>query len=278
LNIPGITNQHLFTLATVLVSLAIIPVSLTLSLAPAPLQTVKISLPKIWRHSHIGLIGAVVFGLVNGAFWALAPVYARQSGFDTFQLSMLMSVSVLGGALFQLPLGRLSDRMDRRIVLIAGALVGSAISLGFVVLPMVVTVVENWMIAALAFVWGGAAMTQYSISLAHANDNAPAEDFVEIGSGMLLTVGIFSALGAPLASLTMTLMGPSGLYAFAAACLTAFAVITLLRWQSHTVEIPAEGHEHFRTVAAMVTPTAYEMDPRTEEEREDESAKNSDAA
>jgi MFS family permease len=268
LNIPGISSEHLFTLAAILVSLALIPVSLTLTLAPAPLQTVKISLPKVWRHSHIGLIGAVVYGLVNGSFWALAPVYARQSGFDTFQLSMLMSVTVLGGAVFQLPLGRLSDRLDRRIVLIACALVGTAISVGFVVLPMVVPVVENWMIAVLAFLWGGAAMTQYSISLAHANDNAPADDFVEIGSGMLLTVGICSALGAPLASLAMTLMGAAGLYAFAAVCLAAFAVITLVRWQSHSLVVPEEGHEHFRAVADMTTPTAYEMDPRTEEEDE----------
>lgn len=207
----------------------------------------------------------MVTGLVTGAFWSLAPVYARQSGFDTFQLTLLMSATVLGGAFFQLPLGRLSDHYDRRIILMISAIAAVVISLLFVMLPATLASFDGWLVTALAFLWGGTVMTQYAICLAHATDTAEPEDFVEIGSAMLLTLGLCSALGGPMASLVMQLMGNEGLYAFAGLCMAGFAVITAWRRHAHEVDVPVDGHEHFQPVADMATPAAYEMDPRTED-------------
>lgn len=266
MNFGGADNYRLFALAAIFVSVAIIPVSLTLSLAPAPIQKVKISLPKVWRHSHIGLIGAVVSGLTGGAFWSLAPVYARDSGFDNFQLSLFMSATVLGGAFFQLPLGKLSDRYDRRIILMYSALAGAIISVLFVVAPYTDAEFGGWQTSALAFLWGGMTTTLYAICLAHANDNATATDFVEIGSGMLITLGVCSALGAPIASLVMSVIGPKGLYVYMAVCLMAFVVIIMLRRRTHVLPGILESSEMFRPVTEMTTPAAYEMDPRHEED------------
>ena len=107
-------------------------------------------------------------------------------------------------------------------------------------------------------------MTLYAICLAHANDNATSEDFVEISSAMLITLGLSSAIGAPIASLAMGLIGAQGLYAFTGICLATFFVIVLLRRRSHTIPSTLETKESFRAVTDMASPTAYEMDPRTE--------------
>lgn len=263
LNVGSEQNSMLFALAAIFISVAIIPVSLTRSSAPSVVQTVKLNMFKVWRHSHIALIGAVIAGLVTGAFWSLAPIYAKDNSFDSSQLAAFVSATVLGGACFQLPLGRFSDRFDRRSVLMYAALAGALVSLLFVGLPYVVTTFGGWPASILAFFWGGTCMTLYAICLAHANDNASSEDFVEISSAMLITLGLSSAIGAPIASLAMGLVGANGLYAFTSGCLILFFVIVLLRRRSHALPPNLETKESFRAVTDMAGPTAYEMDPRT---------------
>lgn len=257
----------LFAIAAILVSVAIIPVSLTLSLAPAPVKDVKINLSKIWQQSHIAVIGVIIFGLVTGAFWALGPVYGKQAGFDNFELALFMSASVLGGAVFQLPVGRLSDHYDRRIVLCFLAVIGALTSLAIALLPLAMPDINKLILVFFAFLWGGSVMTLYAILVAHANDRAQPEDFVTIGSGMLLLLGLCSAIGAPMASFSMNIFGPPGFYVFGAVCLLLLAVATILRRRSHVLT-PIENSEPFRAVADMITPTAYEMDPRGEDMEE----------
>ena len=270
-NLGGtVEDVMLFSLAAILISIAIIPVSLTRSAAPAVVHRVKLNMFKVWQHSHIALIGAVVAGLVTGAFWSLAPIYAKDNNFDSSQLGLFLSATVLGGACFQLPLGKLSDRFDRRTVLMYAALVGSAVSLSFVYLPHFITVFAGWPAFISAFFWGGSCMTLYAICLAHANDNATSDDFVEISSAMLITLGLSSAIGAPLASLAMKFMGPDGLYAFTSGSLIIFFIIVLFRRRSHIPPSTLEEKEEFRTVTDMAGPAAYEMDPRTEVDAIDE--------
>jgi MFS family permease len=258
LNFADPSGPVLFGLAAILLSLAIVPVSLTATLAPAPMQVVKLDFRRLWQLSHVGMEGAITSGLVTGAFWALGPVYARGLGLDTSQLTMFMSGAVLGGALFQLPLGRLSDRYDRRLVLYFTSLAGAAVSLVLVFVPAI-----GNLLLLLAVLWGGAVMTMYSICLAHTSDNAEASDFVLIGSGILFLFGCSSALGAPLASLFMALLGPAGLFAFSAVCLLGFTLGISIRRKSHVVPI-VDATEPFVPVS-VTSPVIFELDPRTEE-------------
>lgn len=280
LNLADAGSFQLFSLAAVLLSLAIIPVSLTLSLAPAPLPGVRLNLKKVWQQSHVGLGGAIVGGLVTGAFWALGPLYASSQGFETFQLTIFMTAVVLGGAVFQLPVGRLSDRYDRRVVVFAMALAGSVMSIVVAIMPILAPQETIWLPIILAFFWGGAVMPQYAICLAHANDRAAQEDFVMVGSGMLLTLGVCSAIGAPIASLTMRYVGPQGLFLYSAVCMFIFAAAIAVRRRTHVLPL-YEENEPFRSTTEMATPAAYEMDPRTpepEEEDEEETVRETEAA
>jgi MFS family permease len=264
LNLGNVDTTLLFALAGIFLSLSIVPVSITLALAPAPIKKVSVDFAKVWRHSHIGIIGSVFTGLITGSFWALAPIYANDSGFTTFQLANFMSAVVLGGALFQIPLGRFSDQFDRRIILIFIALGGAIISF----LTFTASFQDFYAGAVstgLAFIWGAFSMTMYAICLAHANDNADSSDFVDIGSAMLLTYGLSSAIGASVSSAFMSILGHHFFFIFMGACFTLFCVILIVRRKTHVLPTMTDDNEEFQAVAGMTTPEAYNLDPRAED-------------
>lgn len=259
LNFADPKASDLFTLAAILLSLAILPVSMTLSLQPAPLASVRLDLRKIWKLSHVGMGGALAAGLASGAFWSLGPVYAKSVGLSTAQLTLFMSAAVLGGAIFQLPFGRLSDHYDRRLVVLFLSVAGASISLLLVFLPNL-----GNLLLGLSFLWGATVMTLYAICLAHATDHAQPEDFTMVGSGILLVFGLSSAIGGPLASLFMSMVGSAGLFAFCAVSLLLFSIGIFFRRKAHVIPVHDET-EPFRVMSDSITPMAMEMDPRTEE-------------
>ncbi len=249
----------LFALSAIMISLAIIPVSLTLTLAPAPIHRVRMDFRRLWEISHVGVLGAVVSGLVTGAFWSLGPVFARGVGLNTGELTLFMSAAVIGGAAFQLPLGRLSDHIDRRLVLVVISLAGGVFSALIVLLAA-----RGNALLILAGLWGGMVMTQYAIALAHAADNSSPEEFAMVGSCMLLLLGLSSALGGPLAAFFMEWLGPAGLYTFSALSLALSAAFIMVRRKYHVLSEQPES-EPYRSTTLITSPVVYELDPRAEE-------------
>lgn len=268
LNLGDVDPILLFALAGIFLSLSVIPVSLTLALAPTPINKVSVDFAKVWKHSHIGIIGSIFTGLITGSFWALAPIYANDSGFTTFQLANFMSAVVLGGALFQVPIGRFSDKFDRRLILIFIALAGAAVSfLTFFISFQ--NFYAGTVSTGLGFIWGAFGMTMYAICLAHANDNADSSDFVSIGSAMLITYGLSSAIGAPVASAFMGFFGHQYLFVFMGASFVLFSVMLIARRKSHVLPAMTEDNEEFQAIAGMTTPEVYNLDPRADEIPED---------
>lgn len=256
INFADPSTDTLFAISAILISIAIIPVSLTHALAPPPLHTVSIDLRTVWRLSRVGVGTSIAGGLAAGAFWSLAPVYARGVGLDTLQMTMLMSSAILGGAIFQYPLGRLSDRYDRRLILLGTALGGALVS------ALIANLGDRggWVLTLLAFLWGGMTMTMYAICLAHANDRARPEQFVMVGTSILMIHGGASAFGGPLASVSMLLFGPAGLFMFVALMLLGLVVGIMGRRRRRMLPV-LDPTEPFRAVGDF-TPAALEMDPR----------------
>lgn len=250
-------NFPLFLLASILVSLAAVPIALTRAEAPAPVLSVKIRLPHLFRLSPVGVIGCLVVGVANGSFWALAPVFAQSKGADTWGVAIFMSVGVLAGALGQWPLGRLSDKMDRRRVII-GAACGAAIAGGLFVLWA-----PPWGpgLLALIFLFGLFAFPIYGLSVAHMNDYVEADGYVEAASGLLLVFGLGAVVGPIAAAILAGLFGPDALFGMTAAvqlCLAAFAFYRMRQ------RAPAPVEEHvafaeslnFAQTVSTVDPTA----------------------
>ncbi len=205
---------RVFAIASVLVSLAAIPVAMSTAQSPEQPQTIDLNIRRLYRNSPAATLGCLIVGLANGAFWSLAPVFTAAYSTDLSLASWFMTSGVIGGALGQWPLGHLSDKFGRRQVLVAAAAGGGIIALVIVMLgPDLSFLAINLLGAA----WGAMAFPLYTIAVAHANDHAEPDDYVRISSGLLLMYGSGAVIGPFLASATMTFIGAPGLYLFSGA-------------------------------------------------------------
>ena len=216
----------LFVIASVLVSLATLPVALSNSELPRDVQVVKLDIPYLYRTSPAGMLGALATGLANGSFWALAPIFGAAYSDDVSVATWIMTASVLGGVIGQWPLGRLSDRIDRRYVMGAVSFGGAAVA---VVIWGFADSLSTLSIILLCGFWGAMAFPLNAVSIAHANDYANPDEFVMVSSGLLLMYGIGAVIGPFIASASMAFFGPGGLYVFTAIIHTLLLVYILNR-------------------------------------------------
>ena len=215
------TGFELFAAATLVVVLAAIPVALTRSAQPAPVTLVRFRPLALYRSSPVGVVGVGLIGFANGAFWSLGAYSAVGTGLTAAGAATFMSIATAAGALSQWPAGRISDRIDRRFVLIGLLLLAmlAGLALAFLPLPQTGRFV-------LAFLLGCFMLPTYSIAAAHAYDHATPGSYVETAAGILLVNAVGAAIGPLLASPLMGQFGPSMLFLFTAimqAILAAFA-------------------------------------------------------
>ena len=203
---PG--EFYLFCLVSILLSVALIPVLLTRATAPVPVAPARGALLDVYRLAPLGVLGAVAAGAVNAAFSGMGPVFAQGIGLSLSEISSFMGAAILGGLVLQWPMGWLSDRLDRRNLL-AGAAMATAGACA-----LVLTIVEQqrgWLVLA-AVAYGAVAFTVYSISAAHANDRAEEGQSVKVASALLMAYGTGAAFGPVVAGMTMSWLGPEGLF------------------------------------------------------------------
>lgn len=226
---PG--GFELFCVASIIYSLALVPVLLTRSTAPRPSPPERASMPELWKLSPVGLIGATAAGIVNTNFQGLAPVFAYGEGFTVTQTSIFMAAGIVGGLLLQWPMGRLSDRIDRRTVL-AGVAIGTAAA-SFGVWFMTGAGGGSFTgIVVVIIAYGGLSSTVYSLCAAHTNDFAPPEKLAQTASGLLIAYGLGASAGPVLTSSLMEMFGASTLFmvnAWAHGSLGVFALYRMFR-------------------------------------------------
>jgi MFS family permease len=215
----------LFAIASVMISIAAVPVALTTSEAPAPLVSVRLRVGYLFHISPVGFVGGFVVGLVNGAFWSLAPVFAQRSGLSITGIALFMSISVICGAVMQWPLGAWSDRWDRRKVILVTCVGAALAGVGMFALH------GNWRWGMLAFGagFGAFAFPLYALCAAHMNDHVKPGGFVEASSGLLLLYAVGAISGPVVASAAMNMAGTAALFAYTAAAHVLFIAYTLYR-------------------------------------------------
>lgn len=245
---PG--QLHLFALASVLVSIAAVPIALSSSPTPALPEFAAPDLRKLFRTSPAATMGCLATGLANGAFWSLAPVFTAGVSGDVSLAAWFMTATVIGGSAGQWPLGYLSDRVGRRQVLILTAAVAVAAGSALVLFSNTLTIP---FISLLGALWGSMAFPMYSIAVAHANDYAEPTDFVVVSSSLLLVYGIGAISGPFLASTVMTGFGPSALYLFTTAVHLAFVGYAIIRSRQREATPEAEHIAFGDALAAAAT-------------------------
>ena len=249
-----VSTSWFFMLAAIFYCLALIPTTISSNRAPSPLFEVKLNIPQLWRNSPVAVFAVLMIGISNGSFGALAPVYANNIDLDLTTIVLFCSAPILAGAMSQIPVGRASDRFDRRKVLVFLALVAMAADGAFVFLrPESGT--ANILIGS---VLGAAIFAMYPIVVAHANDHADPGQFIQTSGGLLMVFGIGSIAGPFIAGLALTLFGPMALFSTLLAAHLFIVLFAMLRmWRRE--QVGSEDKASFQNI-----PFARNTTPETE--------------
>jgi MFS family permease len=193
-----------FCLVAIIIAFALVPIALTQAVAPAHEGGgARISLAGLYQKSPFGLVAATLCGVTTSAFFALGPIFAQRKGLDTTGVAIFMASGTVGGFLMAWPVGWLSDRLDRRRVIIGAAIVASA-SLFIMMTLVPLGEPSRWVIYLCAAIFGGTIVPTYSVVMAHVNDLVGKGEFVAASGGLLIMQGIGAAGGPLLAGFAMS--------------------------------------------------------------------------
>jgi MFS family permease len=256
INVGPVSSATPFTVAALCMALAILPVGLTRRMAPQPVEPTQTGFKLLYSRSQSAFAGALLSGLVTGSFWALGAVFASRYAETQLDITLFMSIAIAGGAVVQYPVGWLSDRVDRRRVLLLltlGMLLSSA--------AVALSTGRPWFLVSIGL-FGACAMPLYAISLATAADVSEGDEFVTIGTSVLLLNALGAAFAPLLLGQLMTHLAATALFwSFAVLC-TLFAVYLWLQLRTPRA-VPVTGQTPFELAANDTAPAAFEMDPRT---------------
>ena len=217
------SDFELFSLASIIFSLSLVPVLLTRAKAPPPPKPERMHVWELYRIAPLGVIGVFCCGLVNASINGLGSVFAANVGFDQQQLATFMAVMVMSGLILQWPVGLLSDRIGRGPLL--------------VYIPFLVALAAIWQlfvdgfmpVLAGAGLLGAFVFTLYSLSAATANDRVTSDQRVQVAGALLITYGAGAVTGPIIAGQFMGVLGPQGLFFYIALIelvLCLFAIMT----------------------------------------------------
>jgi MFS family permease len=203
------------------------------------------------RAAPIAVVGSASSGLVGGAFYALVPAWMQDQGTTRTTIALFMLVAVLGGFAFQIPVGRLSDRFDRRIVL-------ALLSLGFALTALVMVLLPHPLptILPAAALLGGFMSTLYPVCVAHAHDCMPADRVVAVSGRLILVSGIGSVLGPLIGASLKAHFEIDGVFYFMAAA--ALLLAGLAGFSGLTTPAPIQREVPFEILAPQAGPLAHD--------------------
>ena len=214
-----------FMLVSVLISLAMVPIVVSAQQMPERAVPGKVRLRDLYRDTPLGVVAIMVSGLVSSIIFSMGPVYARLSGLQTHNIATFMALSILSAVITQYPIGRLSDRMDRRTVIAGICTFAMLVAVAIVAFPAL----PHAAFLALSALFSGFALTLYSLSVSHVNDKLEPAQMVAASSALLLLNGSAAAIGPVLAGSLMSAFGPPAYFATLAALTGTLAVFDLWR-------------------------------------------------
>ena len=214
----------LFILVSVMFSLSLVPLSLTRIEPPEVPERRRATIRAVYRTAPLAIVGAAAAGLTHGAILTMGPVYGADIGLATTQVGWVMSALMLGSAAM-IPLGRLSDRVPRRRVILA-------ITLGAFLLCLFMSIgpVDPVVFTAVMLVYGALTFPVYALSMSHMNDLLERSQLVRGMAALVTVMGLGAIAGPVLSSGLMSLVGPDGLWMALTTFHGAFAVFTIIRF------------------------------------------------
>jgi MFS family permease len=243
-----------YALITIFASLSIMPVSVTRFSAPCPENPQILSFKFLIKKAKLGVIGCFCAGLILGPLYTLVPVYLQQNDKLDSEVAWVMFSLIMGGTLLQYPIGKLSDRVDRRKVL-AFMLFGCIVAFGLFIIDVYST---GWLMMLAGFM-GACSFLIYPLSISYTIDHIENEHMVSAVASLLLAYGVGSTIGPLLPSVVMDWLGPNGLcyYLLVISCVVFLYTMKIILTRAPEIE------EQTFDFAAQprTTPEAVPVDP-----------------
>ena len=270
LNISSPENYEPFILVSLLMSAALVPILLTKRSAPKFKKIGTISMKELYKISPLGTVSSFCTGVIHSALFSLAAVYAAIINFTVFEISILLFIITLSGVITQGPIGYLSDKYDRRIVITISTFASAVFALVAIIVSG--SSLQNMYLASqLGFskilfflavgLYSSLALPLFSLNLAHTNDFVPKEKFVAAGGGLQLIFGI-GAIGGPIVcTIFMNSIGVNGFFIFLIIFHLIIGVFGLVRMKVR--ETKDNPDSSYTPLPATITPVGLELDPDT---------------
>ena len=209
LNIASPETATLFMLVSILISVSLVPILVVVSKQPDFSISEFLTIKELYNTSPLGVTAAVLTGLAHGTLWGIGSIYALKNGLTIEQVSIFMFTFIIGGAVNQYLIGYLSDRYDRRSVLVAVAFLASFFSVLAVVFGTSFT-----SLLIITFIFGGLTVPMYALAIAHTNDFLSKKEMVAASAGLQLATGAGLTVGPLLGGLAIDLIGAAGFWIY----------------------------------------------------------------
>ena len=277
LNFSNPKQYEPFILVSLLLSIALVPILLTKRKAPTFKKISSIKIKELYKISPLATFSMFCCGFIHPVIFTLGAVYGALMNFSILEISLYLFLITISGAVFQWPIGYLSDLFDRRLIIIITALLGALFAIlcffSVSISPDFINLSSDWKIIfqhianhRLFFyifisLYAGMSLPLFSLNLAYINDFLPKEKFVSAGAGMQLIFGL-SAMFAPFAcSFFMKQLGPNGLFIFLFIFQTAIGLFGIYRMTKRRIEENPDNT--FTPMPRNITPLGIELDPDT---------------
>jgi MFS family permease len=255
-----------FFTAGILLALCLVPVSATQAVQPKIPEVISFHPVRLSKSAPLGIYGCVTAGLINGAFYTLAPVFGHRIGMTVSEIALFMAITVFSGLALQWPVGLLSDRFDRSSVMAWIGLAVSAFSVGIVLAGNRSSV----LLVVLTALYGGTAFTIYPVAVAHTHDFFEPHRIVSVSAALILSFGIGACIGPVAGALMMDAFGPAGLYLFIAFASGIFGATVALYRKQKPERLAVESPVPFVAMPLRTTsPLVAVLDPRSGHEEQE---------
>ena len=267
LNFSKPENFQPFILVSLFMSLALIPILLTKRKAPTFKKISSMSLRELYKVSPLGMVGSLFYGTAQSALFSLLAVYAASMNFTIFEISLVTFLLAISGAVAQFPIGKLSDKFDRRLVIVYTTFGAAFFALCAIVasnqmyLPDDLATSKTWFYIFL-ILFSFCSLPMFAIIFAHTNDFIPKEKFVAAGAGLQFAFGLGAISGPFLCSVFMNVIGSNGYFVFLIIFHSIIGIFAIHRMRIRgSVENP---DSQFVAMPQTITPAGIGLNPTTE--------------
>ncbi len=260
LTLGDAATSALFIGASILVSISFAPI--LLSVTPAPVAEVArpMSFRDLFSGSPLGAVGIFLLGGIYATQSGMGAVFGSEIGMTADEIALFVAMLFAGALVLQFPIGWLSDRLDRRKVILGTAAMGALASgLGWVASadPSATGETALWPIMAAAFLAGGMTTPLYALLLAYTNDYLPNEEMAAASGGLVFTFGLGAILGPLLTGWAMQILGPGGFWVAAGATFGGLALYATYRTSQRAAPLASET-DTYLGVLPTASPVAVE--------------------